>query len=71
MQMNKKVAAVSAGALSLLGAGSAMADAADYGSILVGLDLTSATTAVIGAGVLIAGIGFAVWATKKVARFFG
>ncbi|MFA5976589.1 MAG: capsid protein [Elusimicrobiota bacterium] len=39
--------------------------------MLTGLDTSTAITAVIGAGVLLAGVGFAKWATKKVARFFG
>jgi hypothetical protein len=51
--------------------GSAFAVGDDYSSILTGLDTSTAVTAVIGAGVLLAGVGFAKWATKKVARFFG
>lgn len=43
----------------------------DYSSILTGLDSSTAITAIIGAGVILAGVGFAKWATKKVARFFG
>ena len=43
----------------------------DYSSILTGLDTSTAITAIVGAGVIIAGVGFAKWATKKVARFFG
>lgn len=42
-----------------------------YSSILSGLDTTTAIAAIIGAGTLLAGVGFAKWATKKVARFFG
>jgi hypothetical protein len=42
-----------------------------YGDILTGLDSATAVTAVIGAGALLAGVGFAKWATKKVATFFG
>lgn len=64
----------------VLSAGSVLAGAAmaqtsgtgsDYSSILSGLDTSTAITAIIGAGVLLAGVGFAKWATKKVARFFG
>lgn len=56
-------------------AGGAMANAAmaagdDYSQILSGLDASTAILAVIGAGVLLAGVGFAKWATKKVATFF-
>lgn len=43
----------------------------DYSSILGGLDTATAIAAIIGAGALLAGVGFAKWATKKVARFFG
>lgn len=62
------------GAVVLAGssmAGAAMAAGDDYSSILTGLDSSTAITAVIGAGVILAGVGFAKWATKKVARFFG
>jgi hypothetical protein len=43
----------------------------DYSSILIGLDTSTAITAIVGAGALLAGVGFARWATKKVAGFFG
>ncbi|MET4567817.1 hypothetical protein [Rhodanobacter soli] len=43
----------------------------DFSSILTGLDSSTAITALVGAGVILAGVGFAKWATKKVARFFG
>lgn len=70
--MNKyaKSAAVAVGSAGSLLAGSAMA-VDDYSTILTGLDSSTAITAVIGAGVILAGVGFAKWATKKVARFFG
>ena len=60
-------------AVAVVGAasGAAMAEGADYSSILTGLDASTATTAIIGAGAILAGVGFAKWATKKVARFFG
>lgn len=69
----KRVPAVAV-ACSMLAAGVASAQTTtgnDYSSILSGLDTSTAITAVIGAGVLLAGVGFAKWATKKVARFFG
>lgn len=57
---------------SALAGGAAFAQtSADYSTILSGLDTTKAVAAVIGAGVLLASVGFAKWATKKVARFFG
>lgn len=43
----------------------------DYSSILSGLDTSTAVAAIIGAGTLLAAVGFAKWATKKVGRFFG
>ena len=65
-------AAVAAAAL-MAASGAAMAQSAgsDYSSILTGLDVSTAVTAVISAGALLAAVGFAKWATKKVARFFG
>jgi len=70
--MNKaKTLAVGAVVSMASVAGSAMALGDDYSSILAGLDSSTAITAIIGAGVLLAGVGFAKWATKKVARFFG
>lgn len=44
---------------------------ADYSSILTGLDTSTAIAAIIAAGAILAGVGFAKWATKKVGRFFG
>lgn len=43
----------------------------DFSGILSGLETTTAVTAVVGAGALIAAVGFASWAAKKVAGFFG
>jgi hypothetical protein len=42
----------------------------DFGEILTGLAVTSAVSAIIGAGAIKAGPGFARWATNKVATFF-
>lgn len=73
MEIKSKVMAGAAAVGSLL-AGGAMAQTApatSYSSILSGLDTSTAITAIIGAGALLAGVGFAKWATKKVARFFG
>lgn len=67
----KMFSKIGAGASSMLAAAAASAQGTDYSGILSGLDTATAVTAVIGAGVLLAGVGFAVWATKKVARFFG
>lgn len=43
----------------------------DFGDILTGVDSASAVTAIIAAGAILALPGFAKWATKKVAGFFG
>lgn len=43
----------------------------DFSTILAGLDSSTAITAVVAAGTILAGVGFAKWATKKVAGFFG
>lgn len=42
----------------------------DFSSIHDGLSLSTAVTAIIAAGALIATVGFGKWATKKVATFF-
>ena len=70
---NKLKSVVLAGAVaSSVVAGAASAQAAGaYDGILSGLDTGAAITAIIAAGALLAGVGFAKWATKKVARFFG
>lgn len=60
-------AVIAAAAMS----GSAMALGPDFSTILTGLDNSTAITAVVAAGAILAGVGFAVWATRKVARFFG
>lgn len=66
-----KVIAVGAMVAGGMSAGSAFAAGTDFSPILTGLDPSTAITAIIGAGALLAGVGFARWATKKVARFFG
>lgn len=43
----------------------------DFSGILDGLSTTTAVTAVVGAAALLAAVGFAKWAAKKVAGFFG
>ena len=43
----------------------------DFSGILTDLDATTAVTAVVAAAALLALVGFATWASKKVARFFG
>ncbi|MFQ6310392.1 capsid protein [Lysobacter capsici] len=42
----------------------------DFAGVLEGLSAASAITAIIGAGALKAGPGFARWAVNKVASFF-
>lgn len=65
------VMALLAGSAATGGAAFAQATGNDYSGILSGLSTTTAITAIISAGALLAGVGFAKWATKKVARFFG
>lgn len=43
----------------------------DFSGILDGLSTTTAVTAIVGAAALIALVGFASWASRKVAGFFG
>jgi hypothetical protein len=70
MNIKNKVGVGLAGAASVAGA-NAFAVGTDYSGILSGLDTSTAITAIVAAGALLAGVGFAKWATKKVARFFG
>lgn len=70
MSIKHNVAAAVAAVGSVLSVG-AFATGADFSTVLTGLDTSTAVTAIIGAGALLAGVGFAKWATKKVARFFG
>lgn len=42
-----------------------------FDSILTGLSATTAVTAIVAAAAIMAAPGFAKWAAKKVARFFG
>lgn len=43
----------------------------DFSEILDGLSTTTAVAAIVAAGAIMALPGFAKWATKKVAKFFG
>lgn len=43
----------------------------DFSSILTGLSGATAITAILGACVILAAVGFAKWGGKKVAKFFG
>lgn len=43
----------------------------DFSGVLEGLSTATAITAIVGAGALIAGVGFGKWAVKKVAGLFG
>lgn len=72
MHNKHKVALLLAGAGSVLSLGAfAQTTPTGYSAILSGLDTSTAIAAIIGAGALLAGVGFAKWATKKVAKFFG
>lgn len=43
----------------------------DFSGILTGIDSATAVTAIVAAGAIMALPGFAKWATRKVAGFFG
>lgn len=43
----------------------------DFSGVLDGLSTATAVTAIVGAGALVAAVGFGKWAVKKVASFFG
>lgn len=74
MRIKQKVLASVAAVGSLLSVG-AMAQTSgsstDFSTILSGLDTSTIVAAIISAGVLLAGVGFSKWGTKKVAKFFG
>lgn len=70
--MNKmSVSTIAAIAVSLAVSASPVFAVDDYGSVLTGLALGTATAGIITAGGLKAGLGFCKWAVNKVARFFG
>jgi len=73
----KAKAVVMAGILAV-GAGAAvtvtqpaMATGTDFSTITSGLDESTVITAVVAAAALLAAVGFAKWAAKKLGRFFG
>ena len=75
MQMKKYVPQVGASlgvaaSLVSLGASAQTATATDFSSILAGLSASTAITAILGAGLIVAGVGFARWGVRKVAGFF-
>ena len=75
MQIKKylpRAAAVAGVAASLvsMGASAQTATATDFSSVLAGLSASTAITAILGAGVIVAGVGFARWGVRKVAGFF-
>ncbi len=67
----KVVAGLGAGAMAVGSSAFAQATGNDYSGILSGLSVGTAVTSIIAAGALLAAVGFAKWATKKVAKFFG
>lgn len=58
-------------AAGVLVASAANAAAPDFSSITSGVDSSTVVTAIVAMGVILALPGFAKWATKKVAGFFG
>jgi len=70
MRINfKRLAVAVLGGATIVGSSAFAAD--DYSGMLAGLETAAAVTAILGAGAIYAGPGFAKWATKKVAGFFG
>jgi hypothetical protein len=59
------------GSVSLSASAQTSGALAGLSSVLTGLDTTDVIAAIVGAGALLAGVGFAKWATKKVGKFFG
>ncbi len=68
---SKSIAVAIITATAMTGGAAFAQTSTGYSSILSGLDTSTAVAAVIAAGALLASVGFAKWATKKVARFFG
>lgn len=68
-RLPKRFLAASAALTAATVAGNAAAQ--DFSGILTGLSGGTATTAVIAAAAIMAIVGFAVWGSKKVGKFFG
>lgn len=64
-------ALVAAGAVVAAGAAQAQTTGIDVSGVLSGLDATSVVSGIVAAGAIFALPGFAKWAVKKVATFFG
>jgi hypothetical protein len=62
-----RLAAISAA----VAAGGAQATGLDASGVLAGVDSTTVVTAIVAAGAIMALPGFAKWAIKKTATFFG
>lgn len=73
--VNSKLLAVTTllavGSVSLSASAQTTGSLSGLSTILTGLDTSDVITAIVGAGALLAGVGFAKWATKKVGKFFG
>lgn len=65
------VAGITGSALALSAGNAMAAGGTDFSSILVGLDGSTAVTAILAAAVILALVGFAKWGAKKVGKFFG
>lgn len=73
-KMKRLVGGALAGAAAVSGSVFAQttgSSGADFSQILAGIAVAGAVSAIVGAGAIYAGPGFAKWATKKVAGFFG
>ncbi len=63
--------AIASGSAAALAATGANATGIDFSTITSGVDSSTVVTAIVAMGVVLALPGFAKWATKKVAGFFG
>lgn len=63
--------APAAGGLALMSGGAMAGGGTDFSGILSGVDGGTAVTAIVAAAAILAVVGFAVWGSKKVGRFFG
>lgn len=70
--MSKKQKLVRLAAIAMAAAaGGAQATGLDASGVLAGVDSTTVVTAIVAAGAIMALPGFAKWAIKKTATFFG
>ncbi|AVA32825.1 hypothetical protein ACUXAV_002853 [Cupriavidus metallidurans] len=68
----RRIAVASGSVAAMVATGAAnAAGGPDFTTITSSVDASTAIAAIVAMGIVIAGPGFAKWATKKVAGFFG